>query len=169
MEGHFADDDEQPVKVIATEEEFLNIKRQLLDPELPIPARYRALFTLYNLGGEKVIDALSLGNIGRIESRSHIPSIGFADKSALLKHEIAYVLGQMQNEYAIPVLTKVLENTEENSMVRHEAGEALGAIGSPDSIPLLQKFTTDPVQEVAETCSLAIDTIHYKLKHGNEK
>jgi len=67
------------------------------------------------------------------------------------------------------VLTKVLENTEENSMVRHEAGEALGAIGSPDSIPLLQKFTTDPVQEVAETCSLAIDTIHYKLKHGNEK
>ena len=61
MEGHFADDDEQPVKVIATEEEFLVIKKQLLDPELPIPARYRALFTLYNLGGEKVIDALSLG------------------------------------------------------------------------------------------------------------
>jgi len=148
------EEEEQQPRVIATEEEFNNIKRQLLDPELTIAARYRALFTLYNLGGEKVIDALALG---------------FSDKSALLKHEIAYVLGQMQNAYAIPILTHVLENREENSMVRHEAGEALGAIGSPESIPLLEKYTEDPIQEVAETCSLAIDTIQYKIKHGNKK
>ena len=42
------------------------------------------------------------------------------DDSALLKHEIAFVLGQMQNAHAVPALTKVLKDEKENSMVRHE-------------------------------------------------
>lgn len=45
-----------------------------------------------------------------------------------------------------------------------QAGEALGAIGLERSLPLLEEFSHDPVPEVAETCSLAIDTIKYKLK-----
>lgn len=46
--------------------------------------------------------------------------IGFVDDSALLKHEIAFVLGQMQNPRAVPALTRVLQDTKEDSMVRHE-------------------------------------------------
>ena len=45
---------------------------------------------------------------------------GFADSSALLKHELAYVLGQMKDPYAIPVLTDVLKTETEDPMVRHE-------------------------------------------------
>jgi hypothetical protein len=56
---------------------------------------------------------------------------GFADDSALLKHECAYCLGQMQDDRALPVLTRVLEDSQQDVMVRHEAGEALGAIGNP--------------------------------------
>lgn len=63
--------------------------------------------------------------------------------SNLLKHEIAYCMGQMQDPYALPHLTAILCDKAENSMVRHEAGEALGAIGHPDSLPVLQRFRDD--------------------------
>lgn len=36
------------------------------------------------------------------------------------------------------------------------SGEALGAIGEPTVIPLLEKYSKDPVPEVAETCELAL-------------
>lgn len=45
---------------------------------------------------------------------------GLSDKSALLKHEIAYVMGQTRDPYCIPILTRVLTNQKENTMVRHE-------------------------------------------------
>lgn len=45
---------------------------------------------------------------------------GFADQSALLKHELAYCLGQMKLVSALPVLQTVLENLDEDPMVRHE-------------------------------------------------
>lgn len=44
------------------------------------------------------------------------------DQSALLKHELAYCLGQMQDKRAIPTLTAVLKDREQEVMVRHEAG-----------------------------------------------
>ena len=46
--------------------------------------------------------------------------LGFEDDSALLKHELAYCLGQIRKESALPVLTDVLRNTDEDPMVRHE-------------------------------------------------
>ena len=51
--------------------------------------RMRALFALRNKGGNDAVDALCAA---------------FDSDSALLKHEIAYVLGQMQNSHAVPML-----------------------------------------------------------------
>jgi len=48
----------------------------------------------------------------------HLP--GFSDHSALLKHELAYCLGQMKLVSALPILESVLENLDEDPMVRHE-------------------------------------------------
>jgi deoxyhypusine monooxygenase len=48
--------------------------------------------------------------------------------SALLKHEVAFVLGQLQNAKAMPALKQALADSGESAMVRHEAAEALGAI-----------------------------------------
>lgn len=45
---------------------------------------------------------------------------GFQDPSALLKHELAYCLGQMKNAAALPILESVLANDQEDPMVRHE-------------------------------------------------
>ena len=49
-----------------------------------------------------------------------IYSAGFADESALLKHELAYCLGQMKKTSALPVLESVLADEKEDPMVRHE-------------------------------------------------
>ena len=67
----------------------------LIDQSVPMKARNRALFTLKNLGGKEAIKNISKG---------------FKDPSALLKHECAYCLGQMQDESAIVILIEVLKN-----------------------------------------------------------
>ncbi|NXT91954.1 DOHH hydroxylase, partial [Anhinga rufa] len=138
---------------MVTEEEVEAIGRTLVDTARPLPARFRALFTLRNLGGRAAVDWISRA---------------FGDGSALLKHELAYCLGQMQDEAAIPVLIRVLEDTGQEPMVRHEAGEALGAIGNPDVLDILKRYSEDPVVEVAETCQLAVRRLEWLQENKQE-
>ncbi|CAL1683488.1 unnamed protein product [Lasius platythorax] len=137
--------------VRASESDILTIGGVLNDSARPLKERFRALFTLKNIGGATAINQISTC---------------FKDESALLKHELAYCLGQMRNPRAISILTSVLEDLSQEPMVRHEAGEALGAIGEPSVIPLLEKYREDPVPEVAETCELALDRLKW-LKSKN--
>ena len=106
--------------------------------------RFRALFTLKALGTDQAVDMIAEC---------------FSDPSALLKHECAYVLGQMGNTHAVGTLEFILKDTQQDPMVRHEAGEAIGAIGSASSLPLLRHFSSDPNQVIAETCQLSIERI----------
>ncbi|XP_014788463.2 deoxyhypusine hydroxylase [Octopus bimaculoides] len=124
----------------------------LRDQNQPLTERFRALFTLRNLGGKKAINAIA-GT--------------FSDPSALLKHELAYCLGQMQDDYAVSILTEVLEDENQEVIVRHEAGEALGAIGSLSSIKVLKKFEHNDIIELAHTCQLAIQRIRWL--HGSDR
>lgn len=95
------------MSIIYDKEKLDKLGDMLIDQAVPMKARYRALFTLKNLGGEDAVRNISKG---------------FKDPSALLKHECAYCLGQMQNSSAIDTLIDVLKNTTEDPMVRHEAG-----------------------------------------------
>ena len=90
---------------------------------------------------------------------------GLLDPSPLLKHELAYVLGQLGDDYAIPTLEGVLVNADGRhcSMVRHEAAEALGALSSEKSLPLLRKYFNDPAREVRETCEIAVGKIEFDI------
>ena len=108
--------------------------------------RMRALFALRNIGGHESVDALTNA---------------FSSESALLKHEIAYVLGQMQDPHAVPSLIDRLSDATEDVMVRHEAAEALGAIGDMIAIDTLRKFQDDSEVVVAESCEVAIDLLNY--------
>ncbi|XP_032073887.1 deoxyhypusine hydroxylase [Thamnophis elegans] len=132
------------------EKEVELIGQILVNPKQSLKARFRALFTLRNLGGPAAIEWISRA---------------FEDDSALLKHELAYCLGQMQDERAIPVLIDVLQNTCQEPMVRHEAGEALGAIGNPKVLDILKQYSEDPVVEVAETCQLAVKRLEWFQEH----
>ena len=127
-------------------EDLQKVGVRLLDKDNSLTDRFRALFTLRNLGGEEAIDLISKA---------------FVDNSALLKHELAFCLGQMQDEYAIPVLKNVLQDVSQEAMVRHEAAEALGAIGCPSVASFLEQYLTDPAVEVAETCELALARIRW--------
>ncbi|XP_010861952.1 PREDICTED: deoxyhypusine hydroxylase isoform X2 [Bison bison bison] len=138
---------------MVTEQEVEAVGQTLVDPGQPLQARFRALFTLRGLGGPVAISWISRA---------------FDDDSALLKHELAYCLGQMQDRRAIPVLLDVLRDTRQEPMVRHEAGEALGAIGDPEVLEILKQYSTDPVVEVAETCQLAVRRLEWLQQHGGE-
>lgn len=138
---------------MVTEEQVAAVGRTLLDAAQPLPARFRALFTLRGLGGPEAVAC-----IGR----------AFGDASELLKHELAYCLGQMRDPAAIPVLLAVLRDPRQEPMVRHEAGEALGAIGNPAVLDVLKQYSEDPVVEVAETCQLAVKRLEWLQEHGEE-
>ena len=94
---------------IANDAQLEKLGDMLINQNQPMKARYRALFTLKNLGGTEAVRNISKG---------------FQDPSSLLKHECAYCLGQLQDESAIEILISVLANTNEDPMVRHEAGDS---------------------------------------------
>ncbi|XP_004349226.1 deoxyhypusine hydroxylase [Capsaspora owczarzaki ATCC 30864] len=124
-----------------------SLRIALNDPERPLHERFRVLFTLKNIGGAAAIDAIAEC---------------FKDDSALLKHELAYCLGQLQDTHAIPCLTQVLQDTNQEPMVRHEAAEALGAIGTPEVLATLVAHLEDPVVEVSETCQIAVARVKWE-------
>mmetsp|Transcript_62661 Transcript_62661/g.167955 ORF Transcript_62661/g.167955 Transcript_62661/m.167955 type:complete len:281 (+) Transcript_62661:59-901(+) len=86
------------------------------------------------------------------------------DESALLRHEIAYALGQKEDISALPILIQTLRD-DKDPMVRHEAAEAIGAIGEPASLSILEEFEHCDVEEVAHTCQLALDRIRWKSEN----
>ncbi|ENN77700.1 deoxyhypusine hydroxylase [Dendroctonus ponderosae] len=137
-----------------TDDQIRSIGDVLNNPSRPLKERFRALFTLRNIGGP-----LAIASIEKC----------FADESALLKHELAYCLGQMQDTAANPILVKVLKDEAEHPMVRHEAAEALGAIGSSDMVNILERFKNDSSVEVAETCQLALERINWLQSPDNSK
>ena len=93
---------------MVTEKQLKGVGDVLSDRKAPMKARYRALFTLKNLGGEEAINTIASN---------------FSDPSALLKHELAYCLGQMQDQQALDVLRNVVRDVKQDVIVRHEAGE----------------------------------------------
>lgn len=127
----------------------------LCDPELSIFDRYRAMFSLRNRGGEDAVLQLCRG-------------LSSDDSSALLRHEVSYVLGQLQHPASVPALEESLRKQDEHQMVRHESAEALGAIeGSWDKVEaILGEFTQDENQVVRESCLVALDAADYWCHNG---
>uniref|UniRef100_A0A0D9Y1N6 Deoxyhypusine hydroxylase n=1 Tax=Leersia perrieri TaxID=77586 RepID=A0A0D9Y1N6_9ORYZ len=123
------------------------LRELLLNEQESIYERYAALFALRNDSGGAAVSAI-------------IAALGV--KSALLRHEVAYVLGQLQNKAASDALSTVLKNVDEHPMVRHEAAEALGSIADQESIALLEEFTKDPEPIVSQSCEVALSMLEYE-------
>jgi deoxyhypusine monooxygenase len=141
--------------MMLTVEQLDKLGDHLVDTTVPLKARFRALFTLKNLGGTDAVRNISKG---------------FRDNSALLKHECGYCLGQMQDKSAIPVLIDVLSDRDEDPMVRHEAGEALGAIGdyaNQTVLNVLTEFLADENKAVSETCEIALQRLDWLRTQAN--
>jgi deoxyhypusine monooxygenase len=144
--GFTSVDPAPPEAPVGDEPEVATLRSHLLNTSQPMFQRMRAVFALRNIGGAVAIDALGEA---------------FQDSSALLRHELAYVMGQMGDAHALPVLTEVLSKPDEHVMVRHEAAEAMGAIGDQSIRPVLEKFVADPNPEVSESCVVALDLLDW--------
>ena len=122
----------------------------LSDNNAPLFQRFRAMFSLRNRGTEEAVHALG-------QSLIHDTS------SPLLRHEVAYVLGQMQHPASVEYLVISLKRNEEHEMVRHESAEALGAIEERwgDCESILKEFLEDENVVVRESCMVALDAADY--------
>lgn len=69
----------------------------------------------------------------------------FQEGSELLKHEIAYAIGQFGNPKSLSFLAEIVENENELPVIRHEAAEGIANIGVGEKgLEILEKFTNDP-------------------------
>lgn len=140
---------------------IVTLRKSLCDETTPLPVRFRALFSLKHLA------SLPEAANGDTDALAAIEAIAaaLASPSALLKHELAYCLGQTgRADAAGPHLRAVLENINEDPMCRHEAAEALGALGDVGSLDLLKRFRDREGEEVVvtETCEIAVDRIEWE-------
>ena len=136
-------------------ESIENLEKALLDTDLPLFLRYRAMFGLRDLASPPDLPTA----IPAVQALAK----GFADPSALFRHEIAFVFGQLSHPASIPALTTALSNVEEASMVRHEAAEALGSLGEEDGVEdMLKGFLDDKEQVVRDSVIVALDMAEFE-------
>ena len=142
-------DTDEPEYIIPS---LTELEATLLDDSQPISKRTRTIFLLKQIDTNDAIDILIKGLIS--------PSV-------LLAHEIAYVMGQMNNSYCIPALLHTLHNRTLDPIVRHEAVEALGNIGNSDTITVLESVINDSTEcnEVVDTAKISIDKIKYTINY----
>jgi deoxyhypusine monooxygenase len=136
-------------------ESIENLEKALLDTDLPLFLRYRAMFGLRDLASPPDLPTA----IPAVQALAK----GFTDPSALFRHEIAFVFGQLSHPASIPALTAALTNVEEASMVRHEAAEALGSLGEEDGVEdILKGFLDDKEQVVRDSVIVALDMAEFE-------
>lgn len=134
-----------------------SLRQSLCSETTPLALRFRALFSLKHL-------AHNASDPREAHTAIDAIAAAFTSPSALLKHELAYCLGQTGKDAAAPYLKDVLGNLQEDPMCRHEAAEALGALGDAGSLEVLRKFRDREGEEVVvkETCEIAIDRIEWE-------
>jgi len=156
-----------PVPAMDESIETETLAEIILDDAADIWDRYAAMFALRNRAqktfglvkktqeNEQLVQLCSstLGKTLRSETV----------QSALLKHEICYVLGQLRedddNEIARKALFECLEDPSEHAMVRHEAAEAIGSRGGRGAEALLRKYLSCEDRIVSESCEVALDML----------
>lgn len=142
------------------------LRNILVKDDEGISRRYRALYSLKHLACQQPPTEKTVPAIQAIAA-------AMQSSSELLKHELAYCLGQTRHAASVEYLQRELENPEQALMCRHEAAEALGALGDVGSLDLLQAVRDDMTQHVAlrETCELAVHRIEWEKsdKGQNEK
>ena len=182
-------------KAIVSEEEMSKMKSTpsakvigLMDPESDIP---RVLHVGKHLSW-KEIEQLLISTTAPITLRYRALTLAFSKKpspeelvrvmeralkvqteSLLLRHEIAYMLGQAGNRRAMNLLRDLLYDEREDEVVRHEAAEALWAItclsdGKFEALEDITKFASHSSLPLAQTCQLVLEGVRAELESDEE-
>jgi len=144
----FNSNDPAPAFNTIKEEKYkdFNLLKKILN-EGDVFTQNRVLFTVRNLGGDEAVEFLS--------------SCYSSKFSALFKHEVSFILGQMAKKAkkALTKLEEVLQDEKEDPIVRHETALTLGEISV--SKDLLEKYSTHENQLIAESCIIAQDFMEF--------
>lgn len=145
-----------PAALIPEDDTVVSLRTILTNETTPLGQRFRALFSLKHLASLTPPTEQTLPAINAIAA-------ALTSDSALLKHELAYCLGQSGKPEAIPFLRAVIEDRQEDAMCRHEAAEAIAALGDWNSLDLLRERRDDKSEEevVRETCDIAVERIEW--------
>jgi deoxyhypusine monooxygenase len=155
------------------------LQKALDDPTNPVGMRMRAA---YYLRQSYENDSISTSGVTEEDVKDESISVNVkhqvvqvlgdslrnADHGSLLRHEFAYVLGQLRDSLGCPYLEQVLADDSDCIMVRHECSEALGAIGNVSSLKVLQQFAKHSLPEISQTCQIAVDFIQWKQGQRQE-
>ena len=131
------------------------LEKTLLDTEIPLFKRYRAMFALRDLA--------SPPDLPTATDAVKVLAKGLHDPSPLFRHEIAFVFGQLCHPGSIPSLMATLGDKNEVGMVRHEAAEALGSLGDHKGVEdTLKQYANDPERVVRDSVIVALDMAEYE-------
>ena len=149
---------------IPLDQTVFSLRQVLTSETVPLARRFRALFSLKHLASQQPATRQTFESIQAIAA-------AFSSPSALLKHELAYCLGQTKNLDAVPFLRQALEDREEDEMCRHEAAEALGALGDTSSVELMKQLRDNESEAIVvrETCDIAVDRILWEHSDARVK
>ena len=86
------------------------LRSVLLDISQPIAKRTHAAFNLRTNGSEESASIIAEALVNK-------------NDSSLMRHELAYILGQMQHSHVCDILIRILEEESEDILVRHESAE----------------------------------------------
>jgi len=146
---------EKPEEVVEQEEDgsgpkLSELAQCIRDESEPVAKRIQCVYLLRQIGGPRAVKALA-------------PAL--SSSSVLLSHEVAYIMGQMQDLSALPFLTDTLANVRLDPITRHEAAEALAALSTEQALPILQKYVNDECVEVRDTCQISVDRIFWRQQN----
>ena len=161
--------------VQSSENDIDRLLEKLLDCDSSLPDKYKCLFGLRSITDDdhkpSVKAVIALGCALKDER-----------SSALLRHEIAFVIGQLAFGMCaslipscIEALEKSVENSNEHCMVRHEAAIALGSVAGDNRRieEFLSKVGDLPIDDnnqdeaiVIESCLVARESLKYWRDHS---
>lgn len=136
--------------------EFLT--KLMLDESVSMFDRYRALFTLRNIYSKASCEAICQA----------LTKDNFRSCSPLLKHEVAFVLAQMEKVFsvAVPYLLEACKNPEEQGIVKHEGLVAIGEM--IDDPKLISDLLEHPDPIVSESCAVALNNMRNRAAEMEE-
>ena len=108
---------------------------------------------------ERIQAAFHLEDAGDDESVRIMGKALFSEPSPIVRHEIAFSLGESCNpKLASEYLMKAIKE-DENIFVRHEAILALATLGKKEFIPFIKKYLNSPELEIAESAEIALQRL----------
>ena len=134
-----------------------NLIPLLVNTNQSLPAKYRVLAALRDKGEEA----------GHILCKFIRGATDYGKPSALMKHEVCFMLGQISSGESVETLLGIVKDCQEEDVVRHEAAISIGTIvhGSDDidmremvrkemELIMMMKEVDDLVKE---SCVVAMD------------